>query len=122
MSPCPSSSLSISEEIHQTLHTYSLAIDTKDFDLLTSIFTTSPTANYTGYLSNLTDIAAIQNGHAGPSQRSIPNAYLARPRLASTTTRAQTARPILRRACLGRACIRGRCCICMGVMQMCWDW
>jgi len=103
----PPSNLSIWEEIHQTLHTYLLAIDTKDFDLLTSIFITSPTPNYTG-------IAAIQTGLAGSVAKSIPSTYLARQRLASTTARAQTPRPISRRACLERAHMRGKCCILYG--------
>jgi SnoaL-like domain len=63
-SPCLSSSLSIWEQIHQTLHTYPLTIDTKEIGLLTSAFTTSPTANYTGYLPNLT-VWPIQTGLAG---------------------------------------------------------
>jgi hypothetical protein len=59
-----SSSLTTWEQIHQTLHTYPLAIDTKDFGLLTSVFAPAATANYTGDLSNLTGIAAIQAGLA----------------------------------------------------------
>jgi hypothetical protein len=47
------------------VHTYPLAINTKDFGLLTSISTTSITANCTGYLWNLTGMAAIQTGLAG---------------------------------------------------------
>lgn len=63
--PCPSSSLTTWEQIHQTLHTYPLAIDTKDFALLSSVFAPTATANYTGYLSNLNGLAAIQTGLAG---------------------------------------------------------
>jgi hypothetical protein len=47
------------------VHTYPLAIKTKDFGLLASISTTSVTANCTGYLWNLTGMAAIQTGLAG---------------------------------------------------------
>jgi hypothetical protein len=50
------------ESIHQTLHTYPLAIDSKDFALLTQVFTPTATANYTGPLSNLTGLPAIQAG------------------------------------------------------------
>lgn len=52
------------ETIHQTLHTYPLAIDSKDFALLSSVFTPTATANYTGPLSNLTGLPAIQAGLA----------------------------------------------------------
>ena len=50
------------ESIHQTLHTYPLAIDSKDFALLSTVFTPTATANYTGDLSNLTGLPAIQAG------------------------------------------------------------
>lgn len=48
------------EEIHQTLHTYPLAIDSKASSLFTSVFTEDAFANYTGPLSNLTGIDAIR--------------------------------------------------------------
>ena len=54
--PCPASGLTTWEQIQQTLRTYPLAIDTKDFGLLTAVFAPTATANY---LSNLTSIAAI---------------------------------------------------------------
>ena len=68
-SSAPSCSSSVSalttwEEIHQTLHTYPLAIDTKDFGLLSAVFASSATANYTGPLSDLSGLAAIQAGLA----------------------------------------------------------
>lgn len=50
------------ESIHQTLNTYPLAIDSKDFGLLSTVFTSTATANYTGALSNLTGLPAIQAG------------------------------------------------------------
>lgn len=52
------------EQIHQTLHTYPLAIDGKDFALLSSVFAPNAFANYTGPLSNLTGLAAIESGLA----------------------------------------------------------
>jgi SnoaL-like domain len=63
-SPCPPSASVPREQIHSTLHTYPVATNTKDFGLLTSISTTSATANCTGYLSNLTGMAAIRTGLA----------------------------------------------------------
>ena len=50
------------ENIHQTLHTYPLAIDSKDFGLLSEVFTPTAVANYTGPLSNLDGLPAIQAG------------------------------------------------------------
>lgn len=50
------------ESIHQTLHTYPLAIDSKDFGLLSSVFAQSAVANYTGPLSNLDGLPAISAG------------------------------------------------------------
>ncbi|CAF9934532.1 hypothetical protein IMSHALPRED_009746 [Imshaugia aleurites] len=52
------------ESIHQTIHTYPLAIDSKDFALLSKVFTPDATANYTGDLSNLNGLPAIQTGLA----------------------------------------------------------
>jgi hypothetical protein len=65
MSP-PPASVSGSRSTRRCTPKYPLAIDTKDFGLLTSTFTTSATANHTGYLSNLIGIAAFQTGLAGP--------------------------------------------------------
>lgn len=47
------------EQIHQTLHTYPLAIDNKDSSLFPAVFAPDAFANYTGPLSNLTGIEAI---------------------------------------------------------------
>ncbi len=52
------------EQIHQTLHTYPLAIDSKDYGLLSEVFTSDAFANYTGDLSNMTGLAAITAGLA----------------------------------------------------------
>lgn len=46
-------------QIHQTLHTYPLAIDGKDAALFHRVFAQDAFANYTGPLSNLTGIDAI---------------------------------------------------------------
>ncbi|KAL8788853.1 MAG: hypothetical protein Q9195_007116 [Heterodermia aff. obscurata] len=52
------------ESIHQTIHTYPLAIDSKDFALLSKVFSPDAVANYTGAYSNLTGLAAIQTSLA----------------------------------------------------------
>ena len=52
------------EQIHQTLHTYPLAIDSKDYGLFTEVFAPNAFANYTGDLSNMTGLAAITAGLA----------------------------------------------------------
>lgn len=58
------SSLTPFEQIHQTINTYPLAIDSKDFALLSQVFTPNAFANYTGPLSNLTGLAAIETALA----------------------------------------------------------
>ena len=50
------------EQIESTLTLYARAIDTKDFALLSSVFASNAFANYTGYLSNLNGLPAIQAG------------------------------------------------------------
>lgn len=50
------------EEIHQTLHTYPLAIDFKNGPLFGAVFAADATANYTGPLSSLTGVDAIREG------------------------------------------------------------
>ena len=50
------------EKIHQTLHTYPLAIDFRDGPLFAAVFAPNAVANYTGPLSNLTGIDAIKDG------------------------------------------------------------
>ena len=60
--PClPHSTLTPWEEIHQTLHTYPLAIDFKESPLFAAVFAPNAFANYTGPLSNLTGIDAIRD-------------------------------------------------------------
>ncbi|KAF6241881.1 hypothetical protein HO173_000593 [Letharia columbiana] len=59
------------ESIHQTIHTYPLAIDSKDFALLSKVFTSGASANYTGDLSNLNGLPAIQTALAA----SVANVY-----------------------------------------------
>ena len=61
---CSSLALTPWEQIHQTIDTYPLAIDRKDFGLLSQVFTPTAFANYTGPLSNLTGLPAIQSGLA----------------------------------------------------------
>ena len=58
----PALALTEWESIHQVLNTYPLAIDSKDFGLLAKVFTEDAFANYTGVLSNLNGLAAIQSG------------------------------------------------------------
>ena len=53
------------EQIHSVLTLYARAIDTKDFALLSSVFASDATANYTGDLSNLNGLPAIQTGLKG---------------------------------------------------------
>jgi len=64
LSSCIIIALTPWEQIHQALHTYPLAIDSKDFGLLSAVFTPNAFANYTGALSNMTGLAAIQAGLA----------------------------------------------------------
>jgi len=52
------------EQIHQTLHTYALAIDSKNFSLLSSVFAPTGFANYTGPLADLSGLPAIQTALA----------------------------------------------------------
>jgi SnoaL-like domain len=52
--------LSTWKQIHQTIHTYPLAIDRKNFSLLREVFTPNAFANYTGPLSSLTGLQAIE--------------------------------------------------------------
>lgn len=52
--------LSTWEQVHQTIHTYPLAIDHKNFPLLREVFTPNAFANYTGPLSSLTGLQAIE--------------------------------------------------------------
>ena len=52
------------EQIHRTLNLYPLAIDRKDFSLLSSVFTSHAFANYTGPLANLNGLSAISTGLA----------------------------------------------------------
>ncbi|KAL9065785.1 MAG: hypothetical protein Q9161_008010 [Pseudevernia consocians] len=59
------------ESIHQTIHTYPLAIDSKDFAMLSKVFAPDASANYTGDLSNLNGLSAIQTGLAA----SVANVY-----------------------------------------------
>jgi hypothetical protein len=47
-------------QVHQTIHTYPLAIDHKNFPLLREAFTPNAFANYTGPLSSLTGLQAIE--------------------------------------------------------------
>ena len=49
-------------QIHQTLHTYPLAIDGKDSALFSQVFAPNAVANYTGPLANLTGLNAIVTG------------------------------------------------------------
>lgn len=49
------------EKIHTSLTQYARAIDTKNFALLSSVFTPDARANYTSYLSNLAGLPAIQS-------------------------------------------------------------
>ena len=58
----PSSGPSPWEQIHQTLHTYPLAIDFKNAPLFAHVFAPNAVANYTGPLSNLTGLPAITDG------------------------------------------------------------
>jgi hypothetical protein len=48
------------EQVHQTIHTYHLAIDHKNFSLLREAFIPNAFANYTGSLSSLTGLQAIE--------------------------------------------------------------
>ena len=50
------------ESIHQTLNLYPLAIDSKDFGLLSQVFTPSAFANYGAPLNDLQGLLAIQAG------------------------------------------------------------
>ncbi|KAF2158793.1 hypothetical protein M409DRAFT_30750 [Zasmidium cellare ATCC 36951] len=52
------------ERIHQTLHRYAPVIDTKDFAQLDQIFSPNAHLNYTGFLSNVNGLPAIQAGLA----------------------------------------------------------
>lgn len=52
--------LSTWEQVHQTIHIYPLAIDRKNFPLLRGAFTPNAFANYTGPLSSLTGLQAIE--------------------------------------------------------------
>ncbi|KAF2091570.1 hypothetical protein K490DRAFT_61006 [Saccharata proteae CBS 121410] len=49
------------EAIRQTLNTYPLAIDSKDFAALSAVFTTDAVANYSAPLNVLTGLRAIQS-------------------------------------------------------------
>lgn len=49
------------EKIHTILTQYARAIDSKDFALLSSIFTADAQANYTSYISHLAGLPAIQS-------------------------------------------------------------
>lgn len=59
-SPCPSAPTAW-EQIHQTLHTYPIAIDSKSGPLFASVFAPDATANYTGSMSNLIGLDAIRD-------------------------------------------------------------
>lgn len=50
------------QEITQILSTYPLAIDSKNYTLLSSVFAPEATANYTGPASNLTGLSGIEAG------------------------------------------------------------
>ena len=50
------------EQIHSVLTLYARAIDSKDFGLLSSVFASNAVANFTGPLSNLNGLPAIQAG------------------------------------------------------------
>ena len=52
------------ESIHQTIHTYPRAIDSKDFALFSEVFAPNAFANYTGDLSSLNGLSAIRKGLA----------------------------------------------------------
>jgi len=56
------SQLTTWEQIHQTLHTYPLAVDFKQASLYPQVFANDAFANYTGPLANLTGIDAIREG------------------------------------------------------------
>ena len=58
----PNAPLTPWEHIHSTLTLYARAIDTKDFGLLSSVFASNAVANYTGSLSNLNGLPAIESG------------------------------------------------------------
>lgn len=62
--PLYTTALTTWEKIHQTLDTYPLAIDRKDFSLLSQVFAPNAFADYTGALSNLTGLPAIEAGLA----------------------------------------------------------
>lgn len=51
--------LTVWEEIHQTLNTYPIAIDSKSGALFSQVFTPDAFANYTGPLSNLRGLRNI---------------------------------------------------------------
>lgn len=51
-------------QIRQILNTYPLSIDTKNFSLLASVFTTDAVANYNTGIGILTGLAQIQNSLA----------------------------------------------------------
>ncbi|KAK4495546.1 hypothetical protein PRZ48_013878 [Zasmidium cellare] len=50
------------ERIHQTLHRYAPAIDMKDFAQLDQVFSQNAHINYTGFLSDVSGLPAIQAG------------------------------------------------------------
>jgi SnoaL-like domain len=52
--------LSTWEQVQQTIHTYPFAIDHKNFPLRREAFTPNAFANYTGPLSSLTGLQAIE--------------------------------------------------------------
>ena len=62
-------SLTTWEQIHQTLSTYPLAIDSKNFGLLSQVFTTNAVANYstgTGVLTGLPNIETTLQQELSP--------------------------------------------------------
>ena len=48
--------------IHQTLNTYPLAIDSKDFGLLSQVFTNDVIANYSTGVGVLQGLTAVEEG------------------------------------------------------------